>query len=129
MFKLIIFALIMVVGQLTFKRVALGMEHVSGVGSTVRYLALNPWFLAALGMYGTATFLWVLALREIPLSRAYVFVALAFALVPIGAAIFFKESLSPRYILGLALVILGILIIGTGSPALVEREEVTRAAD
>ena len=113
MLKLIAFALIMVVGQLSFKKVALELGPVSGIGPIIRHLAINPWFLIALALYGTATILWILALREIPLSRAYVFVALAFALVPIGAALFFHEVLGLRYAAGLILVVLGIAIIGS----------------
>lgn len=113
MLKLVAFALIMVIGQLSFKRVAIEIAHVSGIGPIIRHLALSPWFLIALALYGVATILWVLALRETPLSRAYVFVALAFALVPIGAAVFFHEVLGLRYVVGLLLIITGIVIIGS----------------
>jgi drug/metabolite transporter (DMT)-like permease len=115
MLRLIIFALIMVVGQLSFKRVALGLGGVEGLFPIIRHLATDVWFVAALGLYGLSTLLWVTALRDIPLSKAYVFVALAIALVPIGAAMFFHERLEPRYYLGLLLVITGVVIIGSSN--------------
>lgn len=115
MFRLIVFALVMVVGQLSFKRVAQGMGDVDGLMPTLRYLATNVWFIAALALYGLSTLIWITALREIPLSKAYAFVALAIALVPIGAAIFFHERLEPRYYLGLVLVIVGVVTIGSSS--------------
>lgn len=115
MLRLIIFALIMVVGQLSFKRVALGLGGVEGLFPIIRHLATDVWFIAALGLYGLSTLLWVTALRDIPLSKAYVFVALAIALVPIGAAMFFHERLEPRYYLGLLLVIAGVVIIGSSN--------------
>ena len=118
MLRLIIFALIMVVGQLSFKRVALGLVGVEGLIPTARYLATNVWFIAAIGLYGLSTLLWVTALRDIPLSKAYAFVALAIALVPIGAAIFFHERLEPRYYLGLLLVVAGVVIIGSSNAPL-----------
>lgn len=128
MLKLIIFAFIVVVGQLTFKRVAQGLGEAVGIGPILRHLAFDPWFIAAIALYGGATLLWILALRETPLSKAYVFVALAVALVPVGAAIFFKESLGPRYYLGLALVVAGVIIIGSSSVPDTHGREVARAA-
>ena len=128
MLKLIIFAFIMVAGQLTFKRVAQGLAQISGLSSILRHLAFDPWFIAALALYGGATVLWVLALRETPLSRAYMFVALAFALVPIGAAVFFHESLGPRYYLGLILVIAGVVVIGSSSSKVTDVHEVANGA-
>lgn len=127
MLKLIIFAAIVVVGQLTFKRVAQGLDGIAGIGSILRHLAIDPWFIAALALYGGATLLWILALRETPLSRAYMFVALAIALVPIGAAIFFQESLSPRYYFGLFLVIAGISVIGSANVPVVHDREAAHA--
>jgi drug/metabolite transporter (DMT)-like permease len=97
MLKLAIFTFVMVVGQLTFKRVAQSLDGISGIGAILRHLVLNPWFLAALMLYGGATLLWVMVLRETPLSKAYMFVALAFALVPLGASVLFHESLGQRY--------------------------------
>jgi undecaprenyl phosphate-alpha-L-ara4N flippase subunit ArnE len=113
MLKLTVFTLIVVLGQLTFKRVAQGLGQMSGMSSMLRHLAFDPWFIAALALYGGATVLWVMVLRETPLSKAYIFVALAFALVPIGAAVFFHEALGPRYYLGLVLVIAGVAVIGS----------------
>lgn len=127
MLKLISFALIVAVGQLTFKRVALGLGEMTGIGSILRHLMFDPWFIAALVLYGGATLLWVMALRETPLSKAYVFVALAFALVPIGAAIFFQERLGLRYYCGLFLVIAGVIVIGSSNAPVASAPEVARA--
>lgn len=127
MLKLTIFTLIVVIGQLTFKRVAQGLGGVSGLGPLVRHLALDPWFIAALALYGSATLLWILVLRETPLSKAYMFVALAFALVPMGAAVFFHESLGPRYYLGLFLVAAGVAVIGSSGAAIANDREIAHA--
>lgn len=117
MLKLFMFALIVAAGQLAFKYVARGLGEVAGFGPILRHLAFNPWFIGALALYGIATLLWILTLREMPLSKAYVFIALAFALVPIGAAIFFEESLGIRYCVGLLLVIAGVMVIGSSNAA------------
>jgi len=128
MFKLVVFSLIVAGGQLAFKRVAQRLGDLSGVGPIFRQLAFDPWFIGALALYGIGTLLWVLALRETPLSRAYVFVALAFALVPLGATVFFNETLGPRYYLGLLLVIAGVTVIGSASTSPANNAEAAHAA-
>lgn len=114
MIKLLFFAVLVAAGQLMFKRVAQRAGDVSGTEALFRQIALDPWFIAAMGLYVGATLLWILALREYPLSRAYPFTALAFLLVPAGAAIFFGETLGPRYFAGLLLIIAGIALISGG---------------
>ena len=127
MLKLSIFTFVMVVGQLTFKRVAQSLDGISGIGAILRHLALNPWFLAALMLYGGATLLWIMVLRETPLSKAYMFVALAFALVPLGASVLFHESLGQRYYLGLCLVIAGVGVISSSNVTGANPREIVRA--
>jgi drug/metabolite transporter (DMT)-like permease len=127
MLKLLMFSLIVAGGQLVFKHVAQRLGDLSGIGPVIRQLAFDPWFIGALALYGVGTLLWILALRETPLSKAYVFVALAFALVPLGATIFFSESLGPRYYLGLLLVIAGVTVIGSSAKSPVKSAEVGHA--
>lgn len=116
MFKLVLFAVAMAIGQLLFKRASLAIAGEAGLGDTLRRLAAEPAFLVALLLYTGATLLWVLALRDIPLSRAYPFAAIAFLLVPLGAALFYGEALTVRYGVGVALVIGGLLVIGGAGP-------------
>jgi len=114
MAKLILFAVVIAVGQLLFKRVSMGLNGVHGAEAILTKLATDPLFLLALALYGSATILWVLALREVPLSLAYPFTALAFVLVPLGAAVIFKEPVGARYFVGLVFVVGGICIVGSG---------------
>lgn len=83
MIKLVLFAFIIAVGQLMFKRVSISLGDVQGLNMIALKLATDPLFILALMLYGSATILWVLALREVPLSIAYPFTALAFVLVPL----------------------------------------------
>ena len=46
-----------------------------------------------------------------PLSRAYPFVALAFALTPALGAIVFSEPVSTRLMIGIALILAGLLFV------------------
>lgn len=112
MLKLFLFAVVVAAGQLLFKRVAQGVSELPASGPVLRQILLDPWFIAAMGLYVGATLLWILALREMPLSRAYPFTALAFVLVPAGAVFLFGETLGLRYFVGLTLIIVGIVVIG-----------------
>lgn len=116
MLKLLIFAFVVAAGQLLFKRVASNVAGLSGIGPVLRHIIVDPWFIAATALYVGATLLWILALRDMPLSKAYPFMALAFVLVPAGAVYFYGETLGPRYFVGLALVVAGIALIG-GNPS------------
>ena len=117
MIKLVAFAFIIAIGQLMFKRVSMGLAGVQGLEAIALRLATDPLFILALMLYGSATILWVLALREVPLSIAYPFTALAFVLVPLASAAIFPEPLGPRYFIGLAFVVGGVWILGSGVKA------------
>ena len=117
MLKLLAFAVMIAAGQLMFKRTAQGVTNVSGVEATFRQILVDPWLFMAMGLYVAATLLWIFALREIPLSRAYPFMALAFVLVPAGAVFVYGEVVGVRYFVGLTLILLGIAVIGGGSSA------------
>lgn len=120
MWKLFAFAILIAAGQLLFKRTAQGVTNVNGFEAIIRQILVDPWFIIAMTMYMAATILWILALREIPLSRAYPFMALAFVLVPAGAVVCYGETLDARYFIGLALVIAGMAL--TASSAMAPRD-------
>jgi drug/metabolite transporter (DMT)-like permease len=84
--------------------------YVGGVG---RLLALcyNLYFLSALVLYAGFALLWVWILSFTPLSRAYPFVALAFALTPLLAGLLFGETISLRLIIGLLLILGGLFFV------------------
>jgi drug/metabolite transporter (DMT)-like permease len=46
-----------------------------------------------------------------PLSRAYPFVALAFALTPLLGGVFFAEPVSLRLLLGILFILAGLLLV------------------
>lgn len=113
MLKLVLFAIVVAAGQLLFKRVAMSLGETTGPIGLLRQVVVDPWFILATMLYIGATLLWIAALRDIPLSRAYPFTALAFALVPVGAVLFFGETLGGRYYLGLFMLLTGIALISS----------------
>ncbi|MGA6939248.1 MAG: hypothetical protein WB041_28290, partial [Pseudolabrys sp.] len=99
-------------GQLLFKMAA-NSYGTANVGTGERLLALfcNPYFLSALVLYSGLALLWVWILSFTPLSRAYPFVALAFALTPLLAGSLFGEAISLRLIIGLLLILGGLFFV------------------
>lgn len=71
---------------------------------------LNHYLWAALVTLAVGMILWMLALRRIPLSRAYPWTAGIYVLTPLCSTLFFHDPLSLRYILGMGLIVAGIAI-------------------
>lgn len=96
-------------GQFLFKLVANRMAGRPVVEAATDLSTLLP-FALALVVYGGATVLWILALRDLPLSRAYMFMALSFVIVPLLSRVFYAEALSGGFLLGLGLIVAGLIV-------------------
>jgi multidrug transporter EmrE-like cation transporter len=107
--ELMSFPFAIAAGQILFKRAASQIGGGSGV-SWLLEVARLPTMWIALALYGAATLLWVRILMTVPLSRAYPFVALAFVLVPAAGYVFFQESITLRYAVGTALIVVGVIV-------------------
>lgn len=105
---------VLVIGQVLFKEFSLRLNK---VGSFMA-LSVEDYAVFALAgvLYATSSVIWVIALREIPLSRAYPFMALGYILVPLAALAFYGEQLSFRYFLGVLIIIVGLIVTATPSP-------------
>ena len=71
--------------------------------------------LAAIAAYALSMLCWLLALRDLPLGRAYSLLSISYALVYLLAASLpvFHESFTLSKTLGVTLVILGVLTINS----------------
>jgi drug/metabolite transporter (DMT)-like permease len=99
-------------GQLLFKMAANSYGTVNaGTGDRLLALFYNLYFLSAVVLYAGFALLWVWILSFTPLSRAYPFVALAFALTPLLAGSLFGETISLRLIIGLLLILAGLFFV------------------
>lgn len=105
-------SLMLAAGQILFKRAAATLSIGEGLVATILSMITLP-MATALVVYAVATLLWVYLLHSIPLSRAYPFVALAFALVPLASWLVLGEHLGPRYFVGLALMLVSVWIIAS----------------
>ena len=103
----------MVIGQILFKT---SSEHLVAEQGALRLVqSLLTWhFILALFFYALSTVFWVLLLRQVPLSRAYPFMALSFAILPVLSFVLFKEPLTPRYLVGMLLFLSGLFLVATG---------------
>jgi len=107
---LITYAAGMAAGQLLFKAAALRLGD--GPLSTRALLLLQDApFIGAIVLYAALSVLWVWLLTFTPLSRAYPFVAVAFALTPVLGALVFAEPLSARLLVGIAVIASGLVLV------------------
>jgi drug/metabolite transporter (DMT)-like permease len=98
-------------GQVLFKLAALRFASGATLGERLLGLFGNGFFVAALVLYAALAVLWVWVLSFTPLSRAYPFVALAFALTPALGALVFAEPISLRLVGGIALILAGLFLV------------------
>jgi len=94
--------LIMVFGQVMSKKGA-AYDSLFNVFVALGYMAL---LLRA--------FIWVLALRKLPLSFAYPALSISFILVFLVAFYFFNEPLTANKVTGSLLIITGVVLISIG---------------
>ena len=108
---LVAYAAGMAGGQMLFKAAALRYLADGTAAERAFSLVFNAYFLAAVALYVGLTFLWVWLLTFIPLSRAYPFAALAFAITPLLGGMMFAEPITVRLLAGIAFILGGLLLI------------------
>jgi drug/metabolite transporter (DMT)-like permease len=108
---LVAYAGAMAGGQLLFKMAALRAVHEGPFIERAVSVLLNGYFLVALVLYAALAGVWVWILTFTPLSRAYPFVALAFALTPALGGLVFAEPISIRLVIGIGLILCGLLFV------------------
>jgi multidrug transporter EmrE-like cation transporter len=105
------YAIGMAGGQLLFKAAAIQAAGDAPLAGRLLGLMQNGYFLGAIALYAALSVLWVWVLTFTPLSRAYPFVAIAFALTPVLGCILFGEPLSARLLIGLAVIVGGLFLV------------------
>lgn len=109
---LIVYSVGMAGGQILFKTAALRYAAFDGTaGDKLFGLLHNLYFILAIALYAAFSILWVWILSFTPLSRAYPFVALAFAVTPLLAGLVFGETISLRLILGILFILCGLFLV------------------
>lgn len=95
-----------VAGQMLFKTSALAMNTAGTI------VAWRPaiYFGLAVALYGVMSVMWTLALRELPLNRAYPFMAACFLIVPVVERFIFGQELPTQALIGGAIIAAGIIV-------------------
>jgi len=77
-------------------------------------LIREPLFIIGAILYGVAALVWFRVISTEQLSIAYpLLVSFTFILITLGAVIFFRESVSLQKVIGLAVILVGIIIVAT----------------
>ncbi|WP_395714610.1 DMT family transporter [Reyranella sp.] len=107
---------------MTVYYVALAISILAGIGGQVllklgadapNFISqvLRPSTLAGLALYGSAAFLYMVALRKIPISVAFPTVSLSYAIVAVLGHYLFGEPFGMKQIGGIALIVGGVVLI------------------
>ena len=94
-------------GQIIFKLVGTRITGIADLFTDLGALALLG---TAVGLYAASTLAWIIALKTLPLTHAYIFMSIGFILVPIAAHFLLGEPLTIRLMVGSLIVMLGILV-------------------
>lgn len=73
-------------------------------------LLINPWIILSVFLTFLAGLSWMAAMTKFPISYAYPFMSLSFALILILGAIFFHETLTLSKGIGMGFIMAGIII-------------------
>jgi len=74
-------------------------------------LAIQPYVVVALFLYLVSMAVWILALSRIEVSVAYPMLSLGYAVNAVAAWLIFGEQLTTGRIAGIAIIMLGVLIL------------------
>ena len=107
---------------MTVYYVALGIGILTGIAGQMLLKAgadapdffsqlLRPSTLAGLALYGSAAFLYIIALRKIPVSVAFPSVSLSYAIVAVLGHFLFGEPFGIKQIGGIVLIMGGVMLI------------------
>jgi drug/metabolite transporter (DMT)-like permease len=101
-------ALLVTASELLLKRGAgtIGGDSILGLQALA-----SPWTWLGVVTYVLSFASWLYVLRFIPLGVAFAMINVVHVLVPVGSWLLLGESISPRRWLGIALVLMGILLV------------------
>ena len=111
-----IFSIGMGLGQLLLKYSAQRQSVNTDSNWLLRLISLfSDWsFLLGVALYGLLLIYWVWLLTFLPLSRAYPFTLLSFIVAAVGGTLFFHETLTLPFLVGLAIIGIGLIVLSMG---------------
>lgn len=115
-FALLLLAVVLIgntAGQLLFKAASLRANR-QGVTAHWRALALDPLLWIALLLYVFEFFMWLAFLSVVPLWQGVMVASIDILMVMVGGRIFFREQITGPRVLAIALIAIGVLLVGGG---------------
>jgi multidrug transporter EmrE-like cation transporter len=102
-----------ITGQMLMKRgmMSFGTFPVSQLLVNVIPMFLNPWVFSGLVCFGLSSVFWLVVLSRLPLSLVYPMVSIGYIIVALLSMIFFKENVSFIRWGGIAVIVLGVILI------------------
>jgi multidrug transporter EmrE-like cation transporter len=76
-------------------------------------IATSPAVLMGMTFFGLSAVLWLFVLAKIPLSTAYPFIAIGIIITVVAGRFLFAEPVSLFKLFGIALVIVGVICVGS----------------
>ncbi len=73
-------------------------------------LFLNPWVLSGFASAFVAAMSWMVAMTKFPLSYAYPYTGLVFALLLLFSSLLFHETVTMPKLIGTVLIVLGVVV-------------------
>ena len=98
--------------QIAFKLAAKELGDGAFDAGWLTAAATSPMVWCAVLLYLTVFVLWMLILQQIDLSRAFPLTALTYVTVPAAGMLFFHESLTLAQAGGIALILVGVVLVG-----------------
>jgi multidrug transporter EmrE-like cation transporter len=95
-----------VAGQLLFRGAAIA-ANANGTFFNMRSMV---GYATAITLYMVMTVLWSHALREMTLSKAYPFMALAFLILPVAEHFLYGQTWSWNAVVGGAIIVVGVIV-------------------
>lgn len=90
----------------------LKQSRIDAPNNSLIVLLLSPWLIAALFFYAANVVLFAKSLDKLAVSAAYpVLAGLGFGLIAVFGKVFFDERLGPNQWMGMALVLVGIILL------------------
>lgn len=100
-------------GQLAFKAAA-GDPRAGDGMARWRYMAARPWLWLGIGCYAIEFLVWIAFLSLVPLSEGVLLGSINIVAVMLAGRLLFGEKLTRLRVIGIALVTLGVVIVGAG---------------
>jgi drug/metabolite transporter (DMT)-like permease len=114
----IVIVLLVMVGAVGTLLMKIGAERVvygEGSAALLRSLAMNSALLGGVALQFVPLAGWTVLLKTMPLTKLQPMIALTYVVTPVLAVIVLGESLSIQRMVGIAFIVIGVALVGSGA--------------